>query len=155
MVFKKLFGSESDKNYKKKGIVWASFNRKFEKWHFGPNDEKYVVYDGIEKDVLYKFIDNQSETRRTTSYNRELNCNYESVLFTEDIDEEWKEKRRDDKKMYLVAEGSWDTKNLRYDSPVLVVEESTFQKLKNEVELANDQSMIARPKHLHRNMRKR
>lgn len=155
MVFEKLFGSNSDEDSKQRGLVWASFKRKYETWHFGPDDDKDVVYDGIEKEVLYRFIDDENNSRRATSYGRELGCNYESVLFTEEVEEEWKEQRRDDKTMYLVAKGSWDGENLRYSSPVLVVEKPVFEKLKDQVEVAHNRSMIASPRHLHRDMRRR
>jgi len=155
MVLDKLLGSESDERSPEEGIIWARFERKYETWHFGPNDEKDVVYDGVEKEVLYRLTDDDNDSRRTTSYGREIHCNYEVELFTEDIDEEWKEKRQQNKEMYIVAEGSWDGDNLRYTSPVLVVEKPVFEELKNKVDLAHNRSMKASPRHLHQDMRKR
>jgi hypothetical protein len=151
----RLFGSECDDSSPEEGVVWARFSRKYETWHFGPNDNKNVVYDGIDKNVLYRFADDENNSRRTTSYNRRLDCNYEPELFTEDIEEEWKEQRREDKEMYLVAQGSWDGDNLRYTSPVLVVEKPVFEELKDESNLAHSRSMEASPRHLHQNMRNR
>ena len=155
MVVNRLFGSESDDSSPKEGIVWARFSRKYETWHFGPNDNKNVIYDGIAEDVLYRFIDDENNSRRTTSYNRDLNCNYKPVLFTEDVEDEWKEKIQNDKEMYLVAQGSWDRDNLRYNSPVIVVEKPVFEKLKNEYNLAHNRSMEASPRHLHQDVRDR
>lgn len=156
MVFEKLFGSDGsdDSDDPEEGVVWANFSRKYETWHFGPNDDKDVVYDGIEKDVLYRFVDDEDNSR-VTSYNRQLKCSYEAELFTGEIDEEWREKRREDKEMYLVAQGSWDGKNLRYNSPVLVVEKPVFDELRNEANIAYVRSMDASPRRLHQNVRNR
>lgn len=113
------------------------------------------MYDGIEKDVLYRFIDDDTDSGSATSYQKEIGGNYETVLFTGKIDEKWREKRKEDKLMYLVAQGSWDGENLTYKKPVLVVEKHIFDKLKNQSELAHSRPMNVTPRHLHQNMRKR
>lgn len=156
MRVRKLLGLESDDDSEPKiGLVWAEFERKYETWHYGPEDEKDVVYDGMEKDRLYRFVDDRNDTVTATSYNRELRCNYELELITENIDEKWKEKRKQNKKMYLVAEGSWDGDNLRYSSPVLVVDKPTFDKLKDKATLPYSRSIIkATPRNLHQNVRR-
>lgn len=155
MVLEKLLGSESEESEPENGIVWGRFERKYETWHFGPDDEKDVVYDGTEKGVLYRLVDDENDSRRTTSYNREIASNYEVELFAADVDEEWKEKRQENKEMYLVAEGSWDGEDVRYNGPVLVVEKPVFKQLKSKANLAHNRPMNASARHIHREIRNR
>lgn len=137
-------------------IVWARFERKFEMWDFGNNNTKHVVYDGIEKGLLYRFIDDKDKRKNvgTTSYY--VMGNYEPVFFkTDNIDVYSKEPQSSNKKMFLIAEGYYDGENLEYKMPVLVVKEPVFEKLKQERELAHEKSMNAFPRKLHQDIRER
>lgn len=145
------FGSttnEETEDERTHGLIRVRVTRKTERWHFGPDDDRVVTYDGIDNDIVYRYVD--GEIARTHSYNRELTARTETVLVTGDKEIAWREPI-DSRTMYLVTLGSADGQDLWYgdEAPILVVTEKTFKQLMETYDVATKWANVsARPRSL-------
>lgn len=150
-----LIGSSPDSGGTEvtEGIVWSSFERKHEVWHFGPDDTKEVVYDGIHKDAVYRYTDGL-EDARVTSYHRELGGGFEVVMYLGEDDPVWKEPVEDPETLYLVSEGK-EGENLHFEGPVMVVTREVRDELSEHYDAANKRRAKNSPRGLPKLLRDR
>lgn len=141
------------------GLIWASFERKREVWHFGPDDQKPVTYDGIEKGALYRLVDDPDPSK-TTSFQAGITAGYEIVMYEGNVDVAWKEPIEDPEPMRAVTLGITDDKmhpnHVWYGSePVYIVTKPEWDQLKQRFDLALKKSASVHPGGLSRQLRKR
>jgi len=146
-ILEELFGGSSGNSTdsdKEVGVVWASFERKYEVWHFGPDDEKEVTYDYEKDGVLYRFVDDEKDEGYGSSSDRSIRVENNVELVVDDS-EKWRDKRKANETMYVVAKGWWDGNRMKYYKPTLIVDKDTFKAIKSEVELSNPMAGTPRP----------
>lgn len=121
-------------------IVWGEFKRKEQNWHFGPYDEKRVVFDGQKSKTLYRYTDTDDMKTTVKSNTDCLRLQYEIELMVDSSDCRWREPISE-KKMYAVAIGMKSHNKVQYYRPIIILDKQEFKQLKKHYLVSNKEPL--------------
>ena len=103
-----------------------------------------MTYDYEKDGVLYRFVDDERDEGYGSSSDKSIRVENNVELVVDDS-EKWRDKRKANETMYVIAKGWSDGNRMRYYKPTLVVDKDTFEAIKSEVEVSNAMSGTPRP----------